>query len=377
MVHHFNKWQSLIFRYQASPTDPESHLQMSTCSDECHPQIQLILQASHQTLWSLMVYSCAKPSFDQTCWTAYRWNPHGGCLNYSIFWGCPTLDSWPGCLQWDSQDVETWPLPGRAALPGTWSRQFVLLVWWWSGYPWTLLADSWAWVLHLDEIPCSDVWPDEHFALFLQQCHDHILSLCSHWINPLVSAARFKNCIADAVSLVTFLASGTQLTMLVWVKPTVLDPLVITLEENVAIMDSDMDPPEDEVNASLVDYLQESQDPDEENADDGQQVDILHAMLIWEVPLVCLLISFAHKFAYSTRISLLILRPPMLHGHLSLRAYLLDEFDCPKMVSSTWYLRLLTLSFSKLPLPTLTTSASMDAFHFSFHPFPLTARILL
>lgn len=123
--------------------------------------------------------------------------------------------------------------------------------------------------------------------------------------------------------------------MLVWVKPTVLDPLVITLEENVAIMDSDMDLPEDEVNASLVDYLQESQDPDEENADDGQQVDILHAMLIWEVPLVCLLISFAHKFAHSTRISPLIPRPSMLHGHLSLRAYLLDEFDCHTMVSST------------------------------------------
>ena len=48
----------------------------------------------------------------------------------------------------------------------------------------------------------------------------------------------------------------------------------ITLEEDTSLLDSNMDPPDDkvnEVNASLLDYLEEENlDPNEEDSNDAQ-----------------------------------------------------------------------------------------------------------
>ncbi|KAN0087822.1 hypothetical protein V8E55_006443 [Tylopilus felleus] len=127
---------------------------------------------------------------------------------------------------------------------------------------------------------------NEDFALFLQQHRDHMLSLRSCWTSPLVSAARFESRTTEAISLATSLARGTHQISLVWVEPIVLETSAIMLEEDTGVlMDSDIDPPEDKVNAMLVEYLQESPDPDEEDVDNEPWLDNLHATLIWKVPL--------------------------------------------------------------------------------------------
>ncbi|KAG9309294.1 hypothetical protein JVU11DRAFT_10781 [Chiua virens] len=128
---------------------------------------------------------------------------------------------------------------------------------------------------------------NEIFLLFLQQRRDHILSLRGRWTNTLVSAARFESHTKEAVSIATSLVSGTCPISAVWVEPIIVEASDIIPEEATDPMDSDMDPPDDEVSAPLLDYLEEENlDPNEEDPDDTQHLGNPRVTLVWRVPLV-------------------------------------------------------------------------------------------
>ena len=105
---------------------------------------------------------------------------------------------------------------------------------------------------------------------------------------PLVLMVQFKSYTKEAVSIVSFLVCETSSISTIWVKSMVVEASDITLKEVTSLLDSSIDPPDNEVNVPLLDYLEEENlDPNEEDLDNTRKPCNSHVILVWQVPLVC------------------------------------------------------------------------------------------
>ena len=117
-----------------------------------------------------------------------------------------------------------------------------------------------------------------------------MLSLSSHWSNPLALSARFDSQTSGAVALAERLSGGHPQILLIWLSPTTID--IETPEDVPEEVPTDLtdiiDPqgtahePEQEM---FVDLL--SEDPGLVNEDpmDGELT--ITATILWEIPEVC------------------------------------------------------------------------------------------
>ena len=64
---------------------------------------------------------------------------------------------------------------------------------------------------------------DEIFYFALHECRNDILSLSSHWTNPLVSSSRFDSQTNGATVLAMTLSGGHPQISLFWLRPTTVD----------------------------------------------------------------------------------------------------------------------------------------------------------
>ena len=133
---------------------------------------------------------------------------------------------------------------------------------------------------------------DEIFYFSLHERRNDMLSLSSRWSNLLASSARFDSQTSGAVALAERLSGGHPQISLVWLSPTTIDvetPEDVPEEAHTDLTDI-IDPqgtarePEQEM---FVDLLSEEPGLVDEDPTDGELT--ITAMILWELPEVCLI----------------------------------------------------------------------------------------
>ena len=134
---------------------------------------------------------------------------------------------------------------------------------------------------------------DEIFYFSLHERRNNILSLSSHWSNPLASSARFDSQTSAAIALAERLSGGHPQISLVWLSPTTI--AVETPEDAPEEAHTDgseiIDPqgttrePEQEI---IVDLLSEEPGLLDEDPANGEPT--ITATIFWELPEVCLIL---------------------------------------------------------------------------------------
>ncbi|KAF9231589.1 hypothetical protein BU15DRAFT_90869 [Melanogaster broomeanus] len=130
---------------------------------------------------------------------------------------------------------------------------------------------------------------NEIFCLPLQQKREHILSLCSRWSNPLVSAARFETQTKVATTLAAQLSGGTPEISRHRLNPTIIEVPDAAPEEANVNLDhvlGPLDGSSEADNPILEDYLME--DPpdsiDEYETNDQPVLALGTVKIVWETP---------------------------------------------------------------------------------------------
>lgn len=134
---------------------------------------------------------------------------------------------------------------------------------------------------------------DQIFYFTLHEHCNNMLTLSSHWSNPLVSSSRFDSQTNRASVLAERLSGGWPQILLVWLSPTTVN--VETPEDALKEVHMDLNAiiglqeaarePEHEVFANL--FSEEPGLPEEDATDDEPTVTMT---ILWEPPEVCLVL---------------------------------------------------------------------------------------
>ena len=129
-----------------------------------------------------------------------------------------------------------------------------------------------------------DTLPDEIFYFTLCEHHRDMLSLCSHWSNPLASISQFDSQIREASALAESLSGDHPCISLFWLNPTTVEaPKESPEEENVNLnsITSSQEAPCEPEHAVLADFLADDHGCHEDAIEDQPTVT---ATIIWEPP---------------------------------------------------------------------------------------------